>query len=239
MPGQAGIDLIIPVLLAKRHTPSKVEYGGSKDEAIRGIKRFNDNSFTNSCTILKAVDGAAFVTDEVDRCEPETTSKLWDSVKNTTADLSGPADEIDVNLISFILIQVKNRIKPSREADSNINPYYAGIIERKQKLTEPFLAIRHEMRFQLDSVEIMESIKGGYGLVLGEVSKEQFPFLSYREKPSHAIFSREASHLIQNVRDEMSICKAMNDRIPLAFGAAVNTFKVSPKLIRKEQELAG
>jgi hypothetical protein len=239
MPGQAGIDLIIPVLLAKRHTPSNVEYGGSKDEAIRGIKRFNDNSFTNSCTILKAVDGAAFVTDEVDRCEPETTSKLWDSVKSTTADLSGQADEIDVNLVSFILIQVKNRIKPSKEADSNINPYYAGIFERKQKLTEPFLAIRHEMRFQLDSVEIMESIKGGYGLVLGEVFKEQFPFLTYREKPSHAIFSREASHLIQNVRDEMSICKAMNDRIPLAFGAAVNTFKVSPKLIRKEQKLAG
>jgi hypothetical protein len=159
MDGQAGIDLIIPVLLDEGKTTymcsDDIESG---DVAPSGVRHSNDKLFLDYATSLK--DGIVKrVPVEID--DTSIVEQLLRDDDVYSDPVSAATAQGLLERISFILIQVKNRLKASASDDSSNNPFYTGVLEREGTL-QPYLAIRNEMRLtKVD--DIMEPRDGRFG----------------------------------------------------------------------------
>ena len=227
MDGQCGIDLIIPVLLDD--SPGANEIGLSTCQPLRGVR--SDNRImieARSSNLRVTASGAQVMQVNLLNDDPAITSKLLDEVMDRmSANIPTDGVEISTERISFILIQVKNRITESSAADPWMDPTQYGIIVGDEKCP-PYLAIRHELRATVTSPD-MNIIANRFGLVLDLGDESNTPCFAYKPRavPDDEKVSSLLNKLIKIHVEPLGVCESVNERLSLAFGALVDTIRLS------------
>ena len=226
--GQAGVDLIIPILM-ERSALRATKYPGVK--AGRGV-------YAN-CDALMSADysqlvGGLVKTGKVTLKDHKFSSELRTvglSRSERVADTTGDITEAN---ISFLLCQVKNRVDPDENDDAKLTPVYCGVVESGEVTKQPYLAIRHELRTlsKTDAtIETMKEETGRVGVVMYRMDSSTSPCLNYRREK----LDTPTEDLLEQVLTTSVQCLKMTDEYPdrlvLAIGALPCQIKLSQALL--------
>jgi hypothetical protein len=78
----------------------------------------------------------------------------------------------------------------------------------------------------------MEKIPGRFALTVGHAKEDSSPCLSYREVAGSELVSNLISMIINFNFEPITLTNELNERVALAFGALVNTFKPSEQFLK-------
>jgi hypothetical protein len=222
MDGQAGIDLIIPVLLDAGHTTYMCSDDiHSGDVAPSGVRHSNDEMFLDHATSLKdgIVKRVPVKIDDISIVE----QMLGDDDEYSDPESAARAQAWQER-ISFILIQVENRLHISNIDDESIDPFYSGILEKKGSL-QPYLAIRNEMG--LRKLEVMHQREGRFGLILGRCDEDNWPCLKYRSARKGECIADKILEIFTTSVEPINLCQDLEDRLALASGGLISEYSFS------------
>eukprot|EP01041_Mallomonas_annulata_P010203 gene10203-21267_t len=136
--GQAGIDLIIPVLLPQGEYTQTVV---APSTSTRGTKGHNEDLF-NKEVFTESVLGNKLNLKKLSS-QNKDISEHWSFFQRPCDIPHG--SEITPDRMSFILIQVRNKQGDGQSKDAHINPFYAGII-RDKKIKNPYISMKILLR---------------------------------------------------------------------------------------------
>jgi hypothetical protein len=217
--GQPGIDFIIPILLPP--APGQTTRVSEGNQSLGGITSHNDQQMNSKFTRLVA---GKLEESNVIREPKDLLEKLSNQSVINSSWVSGRAgSELDVDNISFILIQVKNRIKPDRKDDSKITPIFSGIVFEGE-IEPPYLAIRHELRVEYSGDdatqhEAMAQLGSKHGLIIYRLKDETCPCFGYRMTPEDQPLSHVIDSVLTTSIHAVQMWSQMQDRLALAHGA--------------------
>jgi hypothetical protein len=203
-----------------------------------GIRSFNDAQFLADPSVLERRGGPLIRKIKLDKSSPTVTAQLLQAARLATDPESMIADyEELLSRTSFILVQVKNKIREEKNDAHSVDPFVSGILPKKSPCP-PYLALLHEMRRPKSSPELMPPKMNRFGLTIGEATHESSPCLNFNRHEKEDV-AQAINSLITATVEPLSVTRKLNDRLPLAFGAHVNSFKLSEKLFNSELAFTG
>jgi hypothetical protein len=252
--GQAGIDLLIPVLLPRKPPVSLITQGETR--AKSGVFSSNDSIISAGYP-----ENTFSIEGRLCRKRPSNldTSSLLTILKNAE-DKQHPREtqgtELTLDRFSIIEIQSRNKDYDPADGDFKNNPGFSGIFP-PNGINRPFLAIRHVLRGKkpVERIELLDDQPFRFGLVFGKLAARSSPFFDYRKKKTKSSESSESSETSdRDLGDKISriIDTRMEpfvdlpdylSRFALAFGGQINKLKFTSeaieKLSKKIQEVEG
>ena len=221
--GQAGVDLIIPILM-KPSVDEARQYRGTK--AGRGV--YENCDALMSADYSRIVDGA-FITGGMTNHHPDISAAVAEVGRSRRTEIQQSA-EISESNISFLLCQVKNRASVKVGADPKLKPAYCGICESGEKQTQPYLAIRHELRCDDDMGEgsdIMQESPGRVGLVMYRMTSANSPCLKFARADTDPLTEDLLEQVLTVSAPCIKVTEDSSNRLVLALGALPYQFKLS------------
>jgi hypothetical protein len=224
--GQAGIDLIIPILLppVTGNAPTVIARGSA---AVKRASKCSDSLLKRETR--KFISGV-FTTSPYRDSTPHITRKLAQTIlSREKASLPPESGIFELDNMSFLLIQVKNRKTSESESDAHLGVVYPGLIDAGDH-SPPYLAIRHELRLS-PGLELMEKVVGRVGLVMKGLSEETSPCLKYRSEEG----DRKVSELIGQILDTnvqaIEMCDELSDRLVIGYASFTRELSISTKFL--------
>ena len=222
--GQAGVDLIIPILM-KPATGQRRNRKYQGHRARRGVTADCDDLMT--CQFSRLVDGV-LSEGAVTRKQPEIFLQIQTAANSS--DEPSVGTEISEANISFLLCQVKNRIEPDAADDDKLDPVYCGLVDSLQSIEQPYLAIRHELRCSAENngtAQQMEASVGRVGLVIFRMKGDTSECLKFRQVLNDAKVEELLEQLLTVSAQCLKMAEDLTDRLVLAVGALRCQIKLS------------